>query len=149
MFLVINTTENKKFTCALIDQQQIIKQLNSRPKIYKKNNLLKSINNCLRAGEISLTELNGIVVVNGPANSFSRLRVSLVIANLLARLLNIPVVGIKATDFVNLKQLSSWKEKELLNSKKINQRSKKIIRKIILPNYGKQPNINLNNHGLN
>ncbi len=94
-------------------------------------NILKGIDRLLKGNRKSWKAIKGIVVVNGPG-SFAGIRIALSVANTLAWLLRIPVVG------VNLRP--SEDNKILMNrglAKLLKFREKRIVQ----PFYGQEPKI--------
>lgn len=98
-----------------------------------KNVMKKGVKNILPiiAGTIKNKEISGIIVIHG-SDSFSISRSKVAIANTLSFVWDIPVIGLKRSDFCD--------EKSMIETglKKIKRASH---RNIILPIYDKEPNI--------
>lgn len=135
MILIINTSEFDKLQVALFKDDKILKQISKPSRFAHEEILIKSLDSLFTNTQSQPGELNGIIVVSGPG-SFSALRIGLSVANTLAWQLKIPVVGVNINLFKNLRELY-----QIGNSLLIKQKGFKLV----LPNYGKEPNINLNN----
>ena len=85
----------------------------------------KEVRDVLKAKHLSLSDLNGIVVYQGPG-SFTGLRIGISVANALADSLDIPIVGNQSEDWIK-KGISALAEGN--NDQ------------IVLPHYGAPANV--------
>ncbi|MDO8571996.1 MAG: hypothetical protein Q7R79_04925, partial [bacterium] len=76
-------------------------------------------------------KIRGVVVLSGPGQ-FSYLRTGIAVANAFGYALNIPIIGISAAQNSTPEDFFKNGLKKLLKAKK---------RKIIIPEYGSEPNI--------
>ncbi len=81
-----------------------------------------------------LRRMKGICVVHGPG-SFSAVRGGVLAANLLARLLRIPLIGVTKSESLDLKQLLSELEA-----------GKREASSYVMPTYDAEPNITMSCH---
>ena len=95
----------------------------------KKIQLLNTLK--LKNWKKELADVKGIGVVSGPGG-FTALRIGIVTANVLAYALNIPVVGLNQNEFNSHKELVS---------KIVDKLKKAKIGDIVMPEYGREPNI--------
>ena len=86
------------------------------------------IKNVLEAKKLSLSEIEGIVVYQGPG-SFTGLRIGISVANALADSLQVPIVGIKENGN------NDWTRRGI--EKLLNKENDKIV----IPFYGAEANI--------
>ena len=141
MFLIINTSEQNRTIIGLIKGPSFIAKKTWQTKYHDSEKLLPEIKKLFKKslsraknlvlGKNNLTQLKGIIIVNGPG-AFSSVRAGVIVANTLAYALNIPVAGVKLTEFKNLKELAKIGERRLKKNKGVN---------IVEPFYGKEPNI--------
>ncbi|MEK7652865.1 MAG: tRNA (adenosine(37)-N6)-threonylcarbamoyltransferase complex dimerization subunit type 1 TsaB [Patescibacteria group bacterium] len=130
MFLIINTANDGFTEVILASSESYFKSKKFFGQRNQSEKLLSAINGL--AGR-DLGRLKGIAVVSGPG-SFSSLRIGVATANALAYALKIPVAGIKINEFKNNDELV----------KKMISRLKKTKRgSIVLPEYGREPNITI------
>ncbi len=135
MILIINTAPSDLI-------QIILAQSADKFKIYQltgsgkeSERLLAAIIKFINKEKISLKNIKGIGVVTGPGR-FTSVRIGVVVANSLAYGLRVPVVGIKADDFNDDKELAA-KIRSRLKKQKRGSRSDQWV----VPFYGKEPNI--------
>ena len=133
MILIINTSQFDKLQVALFKDNKSIKKISKSSRFAHEEILIKSLDSLFTITQIKPAELTGIIVVSGPG-SFSALRIGLSVANTLAWQLNIPIAG------VNNKLFKNWQELYEVGSDLL---VKQAGFKLILPNYGKEPNINV------
>jgi len=91
---------------------------------------LSKIDQLLNQNQFQKEDVKYIVVNRGPG-SFTGVRLGLVIANIWANFKNIPTLGISKKNF-NITELAKYGYQ---------QRKKMKINQMILPYYGKRPNI--------
>ena len=128
-------------TVALGDEAILVAKSRIKAKYQQSEKLLKTIDKLLKTcGKVQrtldLSQIKAIVVVNGPG-PFTATRIGVATANALAYGLNIPVVGIKASEFKNIDELI--KKGECLSDKQIAYRTSKL--NIVEPFYDKEPSI--------
>ncbi|MBA7496082.1 tRNA threonylcarbamoyl adenosine modification protein [subsurface metagenome] len=93
MVLAIDTSNRFKIKLALYWPEKMSQKLEFKSK-EKSQTLLLRINRVLTENKVKLTDLKLIAVNSGPG-SFTGLRVGATVANTLAYVLKIPVIGIK------------------------------------------------------
>ena len=149
MILIVHTADAKKVFIGLADKDGLVakKEFQAQYKQAEKllpeiDKLLKSSSLAVRLGSIEsrresrrakkkLDQLKGVVVVTGPG-PFTALRIGVITANTLSWALKIPTVGLKLTEF---------KDNTDLIVKGTAKLKKSSSQKIIMPFYGKEPNI--------
>ena len=141
MILLINTAQPNQTTIGLIKSSSFVSKKTWQTKYHESEKLLPEIDKLFKKslprtknlvlGKNNLTQLKGIIVVNGPG-AFSSVRAGVIIANTLAYTLNIPAASVKLTEFRNFKELVKIGESRLRGVKRA---------QIIEPFYGKEPNI--------
>ena len=135
MFLIINTAEKDKTTLVIFEVKNflffLISKYSFKRGYHQTEKLLPVIDKLFKKNKKSLNDLKGIAVITGPG-PFTALRVGITIANAMAFALEIPIIGIKAEEFKNTKELI---ELSFNKFKKIKSK------KIIVPFYGKELNI--------
>src|SRR3990167_9480784 len=133
MILIINTADNEKVFIGLAGKGKLLIQKKFKAQYQQAEKLLVEINKLLIIKNSEPGALKGIAVVNGPG-PFTALRLGVATANTLAWALNIPVAGIKSTDFSDIRDLIKISEKKV----------KKVpVGDVVEPLYGKGPNITL------
>ena len=130
MYFFLNNLKDDEIFMALADKKGV------RSDILLKNsdrraNLLRIFNQLLKKDKTAVNEISGLVVVNGPG-SFSGIRTALSLVNTISAMNKIPAIGI------NLNSAATNYDLILLGIKKLSQ-TKKI--KLVLPDYGREPNI--------
>lgn len=132
--LFINIAGDQAVILILFKNKEIIKinKKKLRPQGFV---VLKLIDRLLKKGNVKPQELSAVAVISGPG-PFSALRTGIVIANTLAKSLNIPVIGLKTEEVSTGQQLL-----ELLERKIKNKRFEPVM-----PFYGKEPNITKPKH---
>lgn len=131
MILVINTADERKVFLGLLDRGKWLTRKEFLAQYQQAEKLLTEINKLLKKQACKLTDLQAILVINGPG-PFTALRIGIVTANTLAWALKIPMVGIKLSEFKNFDELVKIAEKKVRKAK---------VGAIIEPFYGKEPNI--------
>jgi tRNA threonylcarbamoyladenosine biosynthesis protein TsaB len=90
----INTSDNKQITIQLEINDEKVEEIFSDSKLLRSQAVLPLIEDILKKNDLTLKDLDGIDVFEGPG-SFTGLRVGISIANALGFLLNVPVNGKK------------------------------------------------------
>ena len=127
MILIINTAELDKITVALADAGK--KTTTSRSG--RSVGLLTLIDTLLKKRKIKPADLDGIAVVAGPGR-LTALRIGIIAANTLGWSLKRPVIGVKASEFDDIKDLVKISLKKIKSAK---------AGVLVQPYYGKEPNI--------
>ena len=122
MILVINTSKTDLIRIQLVEKGKIIDEAENRQE-YQQSELLLSLIDKV-AGK-NLKKLKAVAVVSGPG-AFSALRFGVTTANILAWSLKLPMVELTA---------------EEADEKLIESLKKKPEVKIVVPVYGREPNI--------
>lgn len=131
MTLFINTTEQNKIFVALIKDDKLKAELESKGEFQQSEKLLPLIKKLLKKNKIKSKDLGGIIVVSGPGG-FTATRIGVVTANTLGFALGIPVAGIRKVEGATAKE--SIRE-GLKRFKKVK------AGEIVLPFYSQEPNI--------
>jgi tRNA threonylcarbamoyladenosine biosynthesis protein TsaB len=135
MFLFIDTSNPETMIVALIDDKgKILIRKNIKGKYQQAEKLLPAIDDLI-GGRKNAGKLKGIMVVKGPG-SFTGLRIGITVANTMAFVLKIPVVGVAAGE---LKAMAAGGIKKIKGSidGRLNQNS------YVMPEYGAEPRITL------
>ncbi len=132
MYLFINNLLEQKTKCALIKENgKVIEKKLLNKEGYKGADILEGIENLLLNQDITLKNIAGIIVFSGPG-AFSVIRKALSICNTIGWTQKIPVIGVSNPNDLN--------EKEIINQG-LNKIKEKSGFKMVLPFYGKEPNI--------
>jgi tRNA threonylcarbamoyladenosine biosynthesis protein TsaB len=131
MILFINTAEQNKIFVALVKENKLKSKLELKGEFHQSKKLLPLIERLLKKNKIKLGDLSGIIVVSGPGG-FTSVRIGVVTANTLGFALGIPVAGIRKVEGATVKELIREGLKRLKKVK---------VGEIVLPFYGKEPNI--------
>ncbi|PIU15388.1 hypothetical protein COT20_01770 [bacterium (Candidatus Gribaldobacteria) CG08_land_8_20_14_0_20_39_15] len=133
MYLYINNLNPGKIILAILNGAPEKKQkwFNFPVADDRDKNILYFIDKIFKKEKRKSTDLRGIIVINGPG-AFTSIRIALSITNILAWTLKIPAVG------VSFKKNASDKILAREGVKKISYRK---IGDLVLPFYGKKPNI--------
>jgi tRNA A37 threonylcarbamoyladenosine modification protein TsaB len=131
MILIVNTTIRDRVLLGLIKNGKLIDRYNEIVNYRQAEKLLIIVDKLLRAHKLKVKNLHGVVVVVGPGG-FSSVRLGIILANTLGYSLDIPVVGLVATDFENLEKLAKSGFRKIKNKKSFNMAQ---------PFYGGEPNI--------
>lgn len=133
MLLFINniSDKNKTFLTLTGSTCEDTIKLDLIKKDKKSENILYGIDNLLHKTNKNIHDLKGIIVVNGPG-SFVGIRIALSIANTMAWMNNIPVVGIQLFKGATNNDLITKGLKNLLRARK---------GELVKPFYGKEPHI--------
>ncbi|MEK7072690.1 MAG: tRNA (adenosine(37)-N6)-threonylcarbamoyltransferase complex dimerization subunit type 1 TsaB [Patescibacteria group bacterium] len=131
MFLIINTAMGKSLEVILAKNNDDfnIKEIEGEYK--QAENLLPLIGESLNNWQKKISDITGIAVVTGPGG-FTALRIGVVTANVLAYALDIPVIGLTLNEFKNNRQLVAQAINKLKNAKSGG---------VVVPEYGREPNI--------
>ncbi len=127
IILAINTAAEEESAVFLFDGEKNIKEKIGS----QKDKLLFSVDKILRKRKIAAKNIGGIAVVSGPG-AFTAVRQGVVLANAFGYLLNVPIVGVKAEEFKSENEFLKIGYEKMTKTKK---------GKIILPAYGREPNI--------
>ncbi|OGF20770.1 hypothetical protein A2316_04155 [Candidatus Falkowbacteria bacterium RIFOXYB2_FULL_38_15] len=128
MIFIINTATQGATSVALIKGDSFYKKTVAGKESGK---ILVLLDNLLKKVKAKKEDLTGVVVVSGPG-PFTSVRQGVVVANALARLLNIPIIGVRAEEFnLDKKSVADYEAK----LKKVK------AGKIVLPFYDREPNI--------
>ena len=144
MLLLIDTSKVNSTVALGNKQGEIIDIRKNITKLKLSQTLLSMINLLLKRNKLSLKDLKGIIVVQGPG-SFTGLRVGISVANSLGYGLETPVVGVKKCKVQSAKcKIKSPKLKISYNS--ILEKGLKKLRyaklgKIVRPFYGEEPHV--------
>lgn len=133
MILLINTADQGSIVVALAKGGNIVSFEDIATPHHGAGKILSAIERLLKKQKASL---QGIVVVSGPG-AFTAVRLGVVIANTIAWSLHIPIVGVKRTTFATLADLG-------VKSGGLIKRARK--GKLVVPYYGKEPNITISRH---
>jgi tRNA A37 threonylcarbamoyladenosine modification protein TsaB len=128
MIFIINTAKQEEIFSAIRKGDFLYKK---KIKGRQSGKILFILDGLLKKAKEKKENLSGIIVVNGPG-PFTSVRQGVVVANALGKLLNIPVLGVNADDFIFDEEFIKICEKKL---KKIKPG------KIVLPFYNREPNI--------
>ncbi len=133
MILIINTSNKDGFEIILANKKNdfLIKKVKGNFNYSEK--LLVNIDKLLSKTNSNISKLKGIGVVVGPGG-FSSIRVGVATANALVYALNLPIVALKSSDFLNNNELV---EKVFLDYKKNPKKQ------LAMPYYDRDPNITL------
>ena len=96
----INTSDSKQITIQLEINGKKVEKILSDSKLLRSEAALPLIDNLLKKNDLTLKDLDGIDVFEGPG-SFTGLRVGISIANALGFLLQIPVNGKKVGELAS------------------------------------------------
>ncbi|MDD5693195.1 MAG: tRNA (adenosine(37)-N6)-threonylcarbamoyltransferase complex dimerization subunit type 1 TsaB [Patescibacteria group bacterium] len=129
MILVIDTADNEKAFLGLWVSEWLKKEEWSSGRNLSADILIKLEELYDKSGK-TFKETTGIIVNSGPG-SFTGLRIGISVANTIAYSLNIPVVGCSDVESY---QMLLLKGQQMLSSQKN-------FKEIVLPKYGKEPNI--------
>ena len=131
MYLIINTIEDDKFTLALADATgSFIRSVIKKGKYIQAEKILPAIDRLIKP-KYKYSQLKGVVVSRGPGG-FTSIRIGIITANTFAYALNIPVVGLKANEYKNFEDMAKKGITLIKKNKK---------RDIIVPFYGREPNL--------
>lgn len=133
MYLIIHTAQFDKIELGIANTKgEVIAAFSKQVTFHESEKLLPSIITFLKREKKSLHDLKAIAVHLGPGGSFTGLRVGVVTANALAYSLDIPNVGVPAAD--NLEEVA------MKGFTMFKKRKKPMV---LVPEYGKKPNITL------
>lgn len=132
IFFIIDTSRKNTLRLALGNEKNLLCFRIHETTLHDSENILKNIMRLCKEEKISFAEWRGIIVSVGPGGSFTATRLGVVIANTLAWSLHIPNVGIETKREKTLEEIYEDGKKKIAKTKKP---------KILLPNYGREPNI--------
>lgn len=108
MYLYIDTILRDEFTIALLDlNRKIIKK-----KTYKDiqtDCLLEKIKSLLQSKKASVKKLKGVFIKHKPGMAFTSLRIGIIVANMFAYILKIPIFEVSKLDFKETKKVKYTK----------------------------------------
>jgi len=130
MYFFLNNLKNDEIFMALVDKRGVKNEILLK-NTDRRINLLKIFDQLLKKNKITVTKIAGLIVVNGPG-SFSGIRTALSLVNTISAMNKIPAIG------VNLDSAAINADLILLGIKKLSQRKKLGL---VLPDYGREPNI--------
>jgi hypothetical protein len=130
MYLYLNNLEEKNIILGLAKKKDFF-WLTVKNYSNRNEKILINIEKILKNNRISLKNLKGIIVINGPG-SFAGIRVALSVANTLGWFLKIPVIGLP---------LITKRQNQDLFIMGIEKINKIKSCSIAQPFYGKNPNI--------
>jgi len=128
MFFIINTAIQGATSVVLVKGDSFYKKTAAGKESGK---ILVLLDKLLKKIKAKKEDLAGVVVGNGPG-PFTSVRQGVVVANALGRLLDIPIIGVRAEEFNLDKKSVADYEAKLKKSK---------AGKIVLPFYDREPNI--------
>lgn len=134
MHLFINTATADRITVTLVKADLTLSMISLPARRQQSEKLLPAIDKLLKKNKIHPKSLKGVIVANGPG-SFTSLRIGIACANTLGYCFNLPIAGVKEKK--NLAEMIKEGIKKLKKIKKF---------KIVLPVYGKEPNITKTNN---
>lgn len=128
MTLIIQTNVAGRISVWIVQGKKILTAHSITVEWHGSDRALTVVDQALKRQRVNIEAIKKIVVVRGPG-SFTAVRTGLIIANTLATIIHIPVVGAIA--------------KELLTEADVIRRSilRGASRKMVRPWYGKAPNI--------
>ncbi|MFZ5363982.1 MAG: hypothetical protein ACOZAG_00650 [Patescibacteria group bacterium] len=127
IILAINTAAEEESAVFLFDGEKIVKEKIGS----QKDKLLFSVDKILKKGRVKVKDLFGVLIVSGPG-AFTAVRQGVVLANTFGYLLGVPVIGLKKDEFRKEKEFLEKGYGKIMKTKK---------GKLVLPTYGKEPNI--------
>lgn len=130
MYLIINTAKQNEILVALAYGKKII-QKKLAIEFHESEKLLPLIDTLFKENKIKLTDLSAVFVVVGPG-PFTSLRIGITVANTLSYSLNIPVVGLRSSEFSGLRNIIKKGKKRLATKRKP---------AFVFPYYGLKPHI--------
>ena len=99
MYTLFISTYDKLINISLLKEGKLITTLEEISKQNHSTLVMPMIDNILKSNKITTSELNEIIVVNGPG-SFTGVRIGVVIAKTLAYTLNIPIKTITSLECI-------------------------------------------------
>ncbi|XOU94665.1 MAG: tRNA (adenosine(37)-N6)-threonylcarbamoyltransferase complex dimerization subunit type 1 TsaB [Candidatus Kerfeldbacteria bacterium] len=139
MILIINTAVEDIFQIALADKDGVLlAQKNVRGKYVQAEKLLPTIVKLMEVNKIKQKDLKGIVVVKGPGG-FTSIRIGVITANTFSFALNLPIIDFKLNEFSDFGDLAK---------KSVRKFRKKVNKKLVIPFYGREPNITKSNKNI-
>jgi tRNA threonylcarbamoyl adenosine modification protein YeaZ len=133
MILIINTVPRDYFSVLLTQKRGDFKIKKVFGSFHQAEKLLPAIDQILKKEKVKNKDLRGIGVVVGPGG-FTSVRVGVAVANSLGYSLNLPIIGMKATEIKDDKELAEKIYDGIKNAKKKN---------LVEPIYDREPNITI------
>jgi tRNA threonylcarbamoyladenosine biosynthesis protein TsaB len=133
MILIINTSTKDCFELLLAKKKNEFKAVKVKGSFNQAEKLLPEIDKLLKKEKVKKEKLTGIGVVTGPGG-FTSIRIGVAVANVFGFALSLPIIGVKASEFEDNKQLA-----ELVFSKARTTAKAKLV----LPFYDREPNITM------
>jgi len=133
MILILDTSNIEYIYLGLGYKSKIKYEKKVKAKFEQEEKLLISLKDFLSANKLKITDLDGLIVVSGPG-SFSALRIGLAVANAIAWSFNKRIAGFRRDEFKNYQELLIKGKESLSESKNF---------RLVLPEYGTEPNINI------
>ena len=133
MILIINTAPQDHMTVILAQKKDSFKAKTVSGQFRQAEKLLPAIDAILKKNGATLEKLRGLGVVTGPGG-FTSVRIGVAVANAFAYSLNLPLVGLKLSDFSDDKELVAKVFDQLKTAKPA---------KLALPFYDREPNITM------
>lgn len=133
MILIINTNQSDTVEIILAKTNADFRRKKMTGECKQSEKLLVGIEEILKKEKIKISQLKGIVVVKGPGG-FTSLRIGVAVANALGYASAIPVAGVMADEFFSVEDLITLSLTKIKKAKKGSP---------VLPEYGREPNINL------
>lgn len=133
MILIINTAPQDHLTVILAQKKDSFKAKTVKGQFRQAEKLLPAIDAMLKKNGATMEKLRGIGVVVGPGG-FTSVRIGVAIANAFGYSLNLPIVGLKLSDFSDDKELVAKVFEKIKTTKPA---------KLVLPYYDREPNITM------
>lgn len=130
MYFFLNNLKNDEIFMVLADKEGVRGEI-SLKNPDRRANLLKIFDQLLKRKRITVNKISGLIVVSGPG-SFSGIRTALSLVNTISAMNKIPAIGINLNSAITNYDLIFLGIKKLSQTKKI---------KLVLPDYGREPNI--------
>lgn len=133
MILIINTTPSDYLEIILAEKKDSYQAKQVLGRFNQAEKLLPAIDKFLQAKKVKAEKIRAIGVVSGPGG-FTAVRIGVAVANGLGYGLNLPVTGIKASEFKNNDELVL----KIFEKVKIPTKTK-----LVMPYYDREPNITI------
>lgn len=133
MILIINTAPQDHMTVILAQKKDSFKAKTISGQFRQAEKLLPTIDAICKKNGAALNKLRGIGVVVGPGG-FTSVRIGVAVANAFAYSLNLPIIGLKLSDFSDDKELVAKVFEKIKTVKPA---------KLVLPFYDREPNITM------
>lgn len=133
MILIINTAPQDCMTVILAQKKDSFKAKTISGQFRQAEKLLPTIDAICKKQGVALNKLRGIGVVVGPGG-FTSVRIGVAVANAFAYSLNLPIIGLKLSEFSDDKELVAKVFEKIKAAKPA---------KLVLPFYDREPNITM------